>query len=370
MKLHVKNLYTYIEFEEGDTYLKDIVLKRMHTTIGARQEGFQYSPAYKRGSWDGYVDFYEYDKDRFPTGLLSKVQDLLGELQTRYNFQYETINEKDESFLAEEDIDKKIDLLDYNIGKITLRDYQYQAVYNSLTFYNGILHIATNGGKCISMDSMILTPEGYKSLKEIFETQGIKVDNKEKVIELEYPLINRYGEIEYTSHFTKNGDKPTKKIKTEKGIEINSTYNHPLLVREGFNFLWKKSEDIKEGDILVSRVGDHQFGSNSTVGSEDEAYALGCMIADSYLGSPSRLSFSNDKKEILDKVSKFWNTFSNKEVYYDTHKESKGITIHLHDTVKTKEFHDKYKIGYGVAKDKHIPKCIICLLYTSDAADE
>jgi len=359
MKLHVKNLYTYIEFEEGDSYLKDIILKRMHTTLGARQEGFQYSPAYKRGQWDGYIDFYEYDRDRFPTGLLFKVQELLGELQSRYNFQYGITDERDESFLAEEDIDKEINLLDDNVGQITLRDYQYDAVFNSLTYFNGILHISTNGGKCISMDSMILTTEGYKSLQEIFETQGVKVDNKEKVIELKYPLINRYGEVEYTSHFTKNGEKPTKRIKTNKGIELVNTYNHPLLVREGFNLKWKKSEDIEVGDILVSRVGDRQFGNNNTVENEEEAYALGCMVADSYLGSYSRLSFSNDKKEILDRVSKFWNTFSNKEVYYDTHKESKGITIHLHDTIKTKEFHDKYKIEYGVAKDKRIPKCIM-----------
>lgn len=147
MKLHVKNLYTYIEFEEGDSYLKDIILKRMHTTLGARQEGFQYSPAYKRGQWDGYIDFYEYDRDRFPTGLLFKVQDLLGELQSRYSFQYELFDERDESFLAEEDIDKEINLLDDNIGQITLRDYQYDAVFNSLTYFNGILHISTNGGK-------------------------------------------------------------------------------------------------------------------------------------------------------------------------------------------------------------------------------
>ena len=147
MKLNVTNLYTYLEFEEGDKYLKDIILKRMHTVLGARQEGFQYSPAYKRGSWDGIVDFYDYSEDKFPTGLLPKVQELLGELQTRYNFQYDTTYNKTESFLAEEDIDDEVKLLDNKVGQITLRDYQYEAVYNSLVFQNGILHSATNSGK-------------------------------------------------------------------------------------------------------------------------------------------------------------------------------------------------------------------------------
>lgn len=359
MKLHVKNLYTYIEFEEGDSYLKDIILKRMHTTLGARQEGFQYSPAYKRGQWDGYIDFYEYDRDRFPTGLLFKVQELLGELQSRYNFQYGITDERDESFLAEEDIDKEINLLDDNVGQITLRDYQYDAVFNSLTYFNGILHISTNGGKCISKDSVILTTEGYKTLEEIFNEKGISLDNKEEVVPIKYPLINRYGEVEYTSYFTKNGLRKTKKIKTDRGIEVVNTYNHPLLVREGHNFVWKNTEDIKEGDILVSRKGDNQFGTDKTIVSTEEAYVLGCMIADSYMGVDHRLSFSNDKEELRKAVSDYWSTISSKETYYYTHKKSKGITIHLHDKKATKDFYNKYDIELGVAKDKKVPKCIL-----------
>ncbi|QDJ97603.1 DNA helicase [Staphylococcus phage PALS_1] len=359
MRLRIKNLYTYVEFEEDDKYLKDIFLKRVHTTIGARQEGFQYSPAYKRGSWDGYVDFYVYEEDKFPTGLLFKIELLLGELQSRYNFQFETIDERDESFLAEEDIDDEITLLDNNIGQITLRDYQYEAVYNSLTFYNGIAHLATNGGKCISKDSVILTTEGYKTLEEIFNEKGISLDNKEEVVPIKYPLINRYGEVEYTSYFTKNGLRKTKKIKTDRGIEVVNTYNHPLLVREGHNFVWKNTEDIKEGDILVSRKGDNQFGTDKTIVSTEEAYVLGCMIADSYMGVDHRLSFSNDKEELLKAVSDYWSTISSKETYYDTHKKSKGITIHLHDKKATKDFYNKYDIELGVAKDKKVPKCIL-----------
>lgn len=147
MKLIKKNLYTYVKFEEGDAYLKDTFLKHVHKTISARQDGFQYSPQYKNGVWDGYVDFYDYEKDRFPTGLVSKIENLLGELQTRFNFQYEVVDERDECFLAPEDIDKSITLFDNNVGSITLRDYQYEAVYQSLVNYNGIVHIATNGGK-------------------------------------------------------------------------------------------------------------------------------------------------------------------------------------------------------------------------------
>lgn len=359
MKLIVKNLYTYVNFEEGDYYLKDVFLKRVHKTIGARQDGFQFSPAYKRGSWDGYVDFYDYEENKFPTGLLPKVTNLLGELQTRYSFQYDIEYQRDESFLAEEDIDEEITLLDNNVGEITLRGYQYEAVYNTLTYYNGIVHVATNGGKCLSKDSMLLTPEGYKTLEDIFNENGLSLSAKEEVTPIKYPLINRYGEIEYTSHFTKNGLRKTKRIKTDRGIELNNTYNHPLLVLEGHDFVWKNTEDIKEGDILISRKGDNKYGNDKTITSEEEAFVLGCMIADSYMGVDYRLSFSNDKEELLQTVSNYWSTLSDKETYYDIHKKSKGLTIHLHDKKVAMEFYDRFGIELGVAKDKKVPEYIL-----------
>ncbi len=177
MKLRIKNLFTYVEFEEDDKYLKDIFLKRVHTTIGARQQGFQFSPAYKRGSWDGYIDFYVYEEDKFPTGLLHRVELLLGELQSRYNFQYSKIDERSESFLAPEDIDKEIKLLDNKIGQITLREYQYQAVYESLVNFNGVLKIATNGGKTECASGIIdqLLPQLEKGETVAFFTGSTEI---------------------------------------------------------------------------------------------------------------------------------------------------------------------------------------------------
>ncbi|ARQ95877.1 DNA helicase [Staphylococcus phage qdsa001] len=147
MQLRQQNIYTYVDFDESDGYIKDIILKRVHKTLGAKKDGYQHSLAFKRGVWDGYVDFYDYAENKFPSGLLPKMITLLGELQSRHNFQYEIIDEKSESFLAEEDIDDEIQLLDNNVGKITLRDYQYEAVFNSLVNYNGICKQATNAGK-------------------------------------------------------------------------------------------------------------------------------------------------------------------------------------------------------------------------------
>ena len=358
MKLIVDIMNTKVEFDERDEYLKGEFIKQAHQKLGAREQGFIHNPRYKAGVWDGIIDFYNITDDTFPTGLLNLMEELLGDMQSQYGFQYEIIDDRPDPFLYPEDMSKEITLKDNNVGEITLRNYQYNAVKSIIESYTGITHIATNGGKCISKDSKLLTPNGYKSLEQIFNEQSVSVDSSEDTIPMKYPLINRYGEIEYTSHFTKNGKKKTKQIKTNRGIVLTNTYNHPLLVLKGKEFKWVNTEDIKVGDILIGNKGSDMFGNDDTVKSEDEAYALGCMIADSYLGSHDRLAFSNDKKELIEHVSEFWSTFSDRGTYYDTHHKSKGITIFLHDKHKSNSFHEKYGIGYGVAKDKRVPECI------------
>ena len=329
MKLIVDIMNTKVEFDERDEYLKGEFIKQAHQKLGAREQGFIHNPRYKAGVWDGIIDFYNITDDTFPTGLLNLMEELLGDMQSQYGFQYEIIDDRPDPFLYPEDMSKEITLKDNNVGEITLRNYQYSAVKSIIENYTGITHIATNGGKCITKGSKILTPNGYKSLEQIFNEQGVSLDSNEDTIPMKYPLINRYGEVEYTSYFTKNGKKKTKKIKTNRGITLTNTYNHPLLVLKGKEFKWVNTEDIKIGDILIGDKGSNVFGKDNTVKSEDEAYALGCMIADSYLGSHERLAFSNDKKELIEHVSEFWSTFSDRGTYYDTHHKSKGIPIFL-----------------------------------------
>lgn len=147
MKLYLQNIYTYVEFEGGEEQLRDIFRKRVHRHIGVKQQGYQYVMAYKLRKWDGYTDFYEFEEDRFPSGLLSQVEDLLYDIQNVISFQFTVIDERSEAFIEPKDIDKEVKLLDNNVGSITLRDYQQEALEKSIENYNGIIHAATNAGK-------------------------------------------------------------------------------------------------------------------------------------------------------------------------------------------------------------------------------
>lgn len=147
MKLYLQNIYTYVEFEGGEEQLRDIFRKRVHRHIGVKQQGYQYVMAYKLRKWDGYTDFYEFEEDRFPSGLLSQVEDLLYDIQNVISFQFTVIDERSEAFIEPKDIDKEVKLLDNTVGSITLRDYQQEALEKSIENYNGIIHAATNAGK-------------------------------------------------------------------------------------------------------------------------------------------------------------------------------------------------------------------------------
>ena len=83
------------------------------------------------------------------------------------------------------------------------------------------------------------------------------------------------------------------------------------------------------------------------------------MIADSYLGSETSLDFSNDKQVLFNLMTRFWKSFSTKEVNYSRRGNSKGSAIRVHDVKAVKELHDKYSINYGVAKNKEVPNCIM-----------
>ena len=69
-------------------------------------------------------------------------------------------------------------------------------------------------GKCLTEDNYILTSFGYKTIKEIFNENGLKTYCSNKIVPIKYPLINKDGVIEYTKNFTFNNRRPVKKITT------------------------------------------------------------------------------------------------------------------------------------------------------------
>lgn len=113
-------------------------------------EGAQFSKPYKRGVWDGYKRLMTRDY-LFPTGLLQQVVVALQE----DNHSVQVVDNRD----APEPQGGTFDL-----NTITLRDYQLDAAQKAVEAKQGILKIATGGGKT----ALAVALTKYFGLKTLF----------------------------------------------------------------------------------------------------------------------------------------------------------------------------------------------------------
>lgn len=148
--------WTDVEFTpHEEKYLKPLVDEAMHTQLGVKADGYMFAPSFKSGHWDGIIPFYEIANQRFPTGLLEEVEAILGKLQGQYSFQYEVVDNRPEKLLRLSDVPKEIKLNMENVGEVSLRDYQQEAVESIIEHQSGILNISTNGGKTLTSAGII-----------------------------------------------------------------------------------------------------------------------------------------------------------------------------------------------------------------------
>lgn len=361
MKLVMDNAITTIHFTDVERKaIKQPVEEALHQQLGIKKKGYQFSPAYKRRVWDGITDFYDADTQTFPTGLVEEVDYILGELQNTYPFAYEFEDNRPDAFIDPNTLPSEVKLLDNEIGEISLRDYQYKAYSPIFSTRMGLLHVATGGGKCITPNTTLLTSNGHMTLEDLFKESGNPIEDKEDVVEYvgTTSLVNRYGDLEKPSHITFNGKREVNRFTTDKGLEVEVTENHPLLtVDTNGKFIWKESSKLSEGDYLVSRVGDEIFGNDNSL-TEEDAYALGCLIADGYLNSDTKLDFSNEEPVLLDYMQEYLSKFGTQAVRRER-EGTTGVLIHIFAMDSIRKVKNHLGITNAVAKDKRIPDKIL-----------
>lgn len=152
-----------------------------------------------------------------------------------------------------------------------------------------------SAGKCVCSSTLVNTPDGVLTVGEVFERNGLHADCINRTTPMRYNLINRYGEVESTTHFTHNGRKPVYEITTKSGATVQSTGNHPHLVMDEAGFeSWRQTRDLAEGDYMIT-LRRNGYGTNEV--PADYAYMLGLLVADGCL-NPGRISITNDDPTI------------------------------------------------------------------------
>jgi|GEM_PF-2987080 len=141
--------------------------------------------------------------------------------------------------------------------------------------------ITTTGDKwfvCVTGDTLVYTRSGLKKIKDC---------RNEKAI------WGRHGFKEIEDFITLK-NKPTLKITLHSGLELQGTYEHPILTPDGF----RKLEDLGIGDVACVQRGGNVGGNNDLL--KEEGYLLGLLIGDGDTNRVEHLAFYNTHKNLID----------------------------------------------------------------------
>ncbi len=127
-----------------------IILGEMESYFKARAANYRFSPKYKEGFWDGYINHFPLHTQHLNIGLLNELYDFA---RNRYNIDFdfpvghEVKPELFQKFVKSLNItfkDRHGKLIDS-----TPRDYQYKSVYDALTKQHINIEVPTSGGKTL-----------------------------------------------------------------------------------------------------------------------------------------------------------------------------------------------------------------------------
>lgn len=158
------------------------------------------------------------------------------------------------------------------IPSIRLNEQQSQAVH----WNEGpiIITAGPGSGKCVSGDTLVTTSTGVRPIKDCSDINWVP-----SVDLTDYTINQEHARWYYM------GEKETITCRTDSGIELTGTPEHPVLVWDG-NFTWKRLDCLKPGDCTLLFPG-HSLNTGIRRGSNEEAYLLGLLIGDGWVSHRS-----------------------------------------------------------------------------------
>lgn len=351
------NRYTKITFENNENvaFIKKYE-EKLGKFTGVREPGYEKSRAYKSGYWDGYTLLYDKSNHRLPDGLFNQLIEFSESIKEQVEgYSYKIVDDREELFMGEEDVPQDMTFKDGD-NEYTLFDYQYNSVKSAIGSGKGILHLATNAGKCLTFNNLLLTNKGLMKIGDILVANGSLGKGLEEPNNTDITLVNKYGELEKPAILTNNGLKHTYRITTNLGVEETSTDNHPILVMTPNGEKWKEAKDIVVGDWIVSRKGDNVYGKNTSI-SIDDSYLSGLLIADGYISKKNVAVFTNDQKELIDYVHNKFKNVGNTRI--EVRNDSNGTGVALSDKKANIDLHDNLDLPYEKSVGKTVPNKIL-----------
>ena len=289
MEIFVSNIYSVLKTPDR------ALLKALEKKYKARAPGFDYTPAYKRGYWDGYKKFFNGKNGKFGTGLLSVILEDLDYLGIKYTIR---------------DSRTKVSYGSYDLPGIELRPYQKYLVEKTLESKSCIIKAPTGSGKTIIIAALVKALKGYT---------GLIFFNKKQLLYQTHKFFTEHG-IECGVAFGEGVDIKPITLCTiqsiDKVIDSHLTHSEFIVFDEIHEFARGKlaSKILKSFPKACVRVGlsatppTDKFSKLSVcsfLGREIEYVTAEELVKEGYLTPPSIeiIELPDEDPEVYDKLS-------------------------------------------------------------------
>ena len=392
IKVKKKRLYLKIDGSRANTVLRNAI-KKLACNTGTKR-GCIPSITYEAVKGSKAAGFYFDPKDfgvimdslqgmSLSTAALDEVKTYYKELAAAEQATQNLDAYEPEALSSENEAGEKFQFISGSYTKagdwrsFSLREKQKQAIaWMDANGNNGVCALETGVGKCVHEDTLILTNKGLTPIRDI--NPGLTEPDTAAPVEGWSVLVA--GKKLPVQSFYYGGSKPTIKVRTRRGFEVEGSLIHPLLVRtpDGQE-TWVKTPELVAGDYLCIERKEADFPAEDpmlSVPVADDFSALGHGHLRTF-DVPDRMSpemgrllgyivaegWANDRKcfyisqcpEKNPKVRADIEDLLQRLMGWSA-KPEKDIRV---QSVFLREYLLRMGVGYGIAKDKTVPEVIL-----------
>ncbi len=183
-----------------------------------------------------------------PADQLAVVHKKCRELRTRKDLALKELTHLKKTFTGFDGVERPL----------KVRYYQIQGALHLFLMRRFLLGDDTGLGKCCRLDTRILTDAGMVEIGSL-APKGVKL-KADTFYDLDTPVQVWTGwEWAPVKHYYHCGEKPTLKVRTRRGYDIEGSLVHPLWVRTSERETFCQTQNLKIGDFVCLDRSESKF---------------------------------------------------------------------------------------------------------------